>query len=469
VIWTLLAGEARWPLHAAAASALAAAFAWLSRAEPTPRARLRALEFAVFGLMAGTIAVMQYQQMLAAADRGDAVALMAEVKNALIGSLILMFAYTMLIPNPRRTAAAAVLAIAAAPVVVDGLLFLRHPEALQFARETRVLMLSGVNTFLASIAASLAIFGTHVLNSLRREVFEARRLNQYQLGELLGAGGMGEVHRAQHRLLKRACAIKLIHPWSERDPVALERFEREVRATAQLSHPNVVEIYDYGYTDEGTFYYVMEYLDGLNLGDLVEHHGPLPPGRAIYLLTQVCEGLAEAHAAGLIHRDIKPTNLFAARVGRRCDVAKVLDFGLVKDTTPGSAGPVREYGVVGTLAFMAPEQRSDAARIDRRADLFGMGAVAYFLLTARLPFAGADGFRLMMTPTSGPLIPPSTRRPGVPADLERVVLRCLAKDPEDRYADAECVRDALAACASAGAWDARRAADWWRSVPSGSS
>lgn len=456
-LWFLVTGEARWPVHAAAATALAVVVSCLSRRTAIAPARLRALEFAMFGLMVGALSFIQYQRMFEAVARGDAVGLMAESKNFLIGSQIVMLAYTMLIPNSRRTASVVVLVIAIAPVVVEGLLFHRHPEALQFARESRVLMLSGMNLLLASTAAALAIFGTHVLNTLRQEVFEVRRLNQYQLVGPIGTGGMGDVYLAEHRLLKRACAIKLIHPDSERDPLALRRFECEARATARLSHPNIVEVYDYGETDEGTFFYVMEYLDGLNLGELVDRHGPLLPGRVIYLLSQVCDGLAEAHASGLIHRDIKPTNIFAARVGRRFDVAKLLDFGLVKDTSRDLRGGVREDGPVGTPSFMAPEQLSGRP-VDRRADLFGLGATAYCLLTGRSPLADAYGFRNL---DPAPIVPPSAHRPGLPEDLERVVLRCLEADPADRYPDAESLGEALAICVSAGEWGVREAAAWW--------
>ena len=201
---------------------------------------------------------------------------------------------------------------------------------------------------------------------------------------------MGEVYLAEHQLLKRPCAIKLIRPDRAGDPRALARFEREVRTTARLSHPNTVEIYDYGRTEDGTFYYVMEYLSGLSLADLVERHGPLPPGRAIYLLRQACGALAEAHAAGLVHRDLKPANIFAARRGGLHDVAKLLDFGLVLPTAepvapPSSAGTAT---IAGSPLYMAPEQATGDARPDARSDLYGLGAVAYYLLTGRAPFEG---------------------------------------------------------------------------------
>jgi serine/threonine-protein kinase len=231
---------------------------------------------------------------------------------------------------------------------------------------------------------------------------------------------MGEVYLAEHRLLKRPCAVKLIRPESTGDRIALARFEREVRAAARLSHPNLVEIYDYGHAEDGTFYYVMEYLRGLSLDELVKRYGPLPAGRVVYLLRQACDALAEAHAAGLIHRDLKPANIFAARVGRRHDAAKLLDFGLVKDTAPGSAALTAPGTVSGTPQFMAPEQATASRDLDHRADLYALGGVADYLLTGRPPFDG-----------------------------DNPVTCCLAKVPGDRYSDAEFLGQALTGYAAA--------------------
>src|SRR5262249_18203554 len=211
-----------------------------------------------------------------------------------------------------------------------------------------------------------------------RQVAEARQLGQYHLGRRIGAGGMGEVYLAEHQLLKRPCALKLIRPDSVADPTALARFEREVRLTATLSHPNTVEVYDYGRTEAGVYYYVMEYLPGLSLAELVERHGPLPPGRAVYLLRQVCRSLGEAHAAGLIHRDIKPSNIFVSRRGGVDDVAKLLDFGLA--LPPAGYGEPELSGegwILGTPQFMSPEQAQGGADLDGRSDIYSLGAVAY--------------------------------------------------------------------------------------------
>ena len=465
LLQVLLAGRT-WGVPAAVVLALGAASVLLSRRGPIRPALLRALEFAIFALIAAALAYFQYRSMWDAITRDDAPMFHITLKNALIASMTLMLAYAALIPNSWRSAAPVVFGLAAYPAVTVWALSRVHPEVLRFLYQEGTDQLPGLNLTMTVVAGGLALYAIHILDTLREEVFEARRLNQYHLGQLIGVGGMGEVYFAEHRLLKRTCAIKLINPRTDRHPAALERFELEVRATARLSHPNIIEIYDYGRTDDGTFFYVMEYLEGLSLRDLVVFHGPLSTGRVIYLMTQVCEGLAEAHAAGLIHRDLKPANLFAAHLGRRYDVAKVLDFGLVKDTTLKSGGRGGEEGVVGTLAFMAPEQRSGEPGLDHRADLFAVGAVAYYLLTAHLPFTDENGFRPLLAPSPDRPIPPSRHRPDVPADLERVVLHCLAEDPADRYPDAESLRDALAACASASEWDARKAMQWWRGLES---
>ncbi len=207
----------------------------------------------------------------------------------------------------------------------------------------------------------------------------------------------------------------------------------------------------------------MEYLTGLSLADLVERHGPLPAGRVIYLLRQACEALAEAHGAGLIHRDLKPANLFAARRGGKDDVTKVLDVGLVKRATPGESIALSREGLsTGTPQFMAPEQVTGEPTLDHRCDLYALGGVAYALLTGRPPFEGDSASREMIAYARDLVVPPSKHRPDVPEDLERVVLRCLAKAPADRFPDAESLGDALSACEAAGTWDAKKAESWWK-------
>ena len=431
---------------------------------PRPTARLRALEVAIFGIAAAYLAAVQYGALLDLARQGDAAALPTLTKRFVLYTFVLVVIYGMLIPNTWRRAAWVVALVALAPAFSGVLLRLTHPELGRFTRQVATFEQVSDNLLILTFGALLAVFGTHVINTLRAEAFEARQLAQYRLGDRLGAGGMGEVYRAEHRLLKRPCAIKLIRRDRSGDPSLLARFEREVHATAALSHPNTVEIYDYGRTEDGAFYYVMEYLPGLSLADLVDRHGPLPPGRAVYLLRQACGALAEAHAVGLVHRDLKPANLFSARRGGRYDVTKVLDFGLVQapaGSEDSDSNLSRQGMVLGTPQYMAPEQAAGDRRLDGQCDLYALGAVAYFLLTGLAPFEGLGPVATMAAHLHKPVEPPSRRRPGLPADLEAVILRCLAKAPAARYAGAEALEAALAACACAADWDAPRAERWW--------
>jgi serine/threonine protein kinase len=264
-------------------------------------------------------------------------------------------------------------------------------------------------------------------------------------------------------MLKRPCAIKLIHPDRAGDPRVLARFEREVQMTARLSHWNTVEIFDYGRTDDGTFFYVMEYLPGLSLEDLLERHGPAPADRVIHLLRQTCQGLREAHEVGLIHRDIKPGNVFVAQRGGLYDVVKLLDFGLVKpvDENP-SARLSQEGGISGTPLFMSPEQARGLGDLDARSDIYSLGAVGYALLTGRPPFAGTNPLDVMIAHVRDEVVRPSQIQADVPADLECVILRCLSKSPEDRFHDVDSLEQALAECAAADRWTRWHAASWWR-------
>ncbi|HEY7309600.1 MAG TPA: serine/threonine-protein kinase [Gemmataceae bacterium] len=314
---------------------------------------------------------------------------------------------------------------------------------------------------LLSMAVATATYASFQITALRREASEARRLGQYQLNQRLGAGGMGEVYLAEHRLLKRPCAVKLIHPQIAGDTEMLRRFEREVRATAQLTHPNTVEIYDYGHAEDGTFYYVMEYLPGLDLDDLVRRYGPVPPARAVHFLRQLCGALQEAHAAGLVHRDIKPGNVLVCRHAGLHDVAKLLDFGLVRAAGAGDNDPTRltaRGAVLGTPAYMAPEQARQAEAADARSDLYSLGALGYFLLAGRPPFRGGTALEVMLAHVQEPVPPLAS----VPTDLEAVLRRCLAKAPADRFPDAGSLDAALAGCTCAGEWTEARARAWWQ-------
>jgi hypothetical protein len=313
-----------------------------------------------------------------------------------------------------------------------------------------------------AVAAVLATLTSRSIYGLRRQVEEARRLGQYVLEEVIGQGGMGRVYRARHALLRRDTAIKLLLP--ERvGEAALLRFEREVQATARLTHPSTVAVYDYGRTPEGVFYYAMEHLDGGDLEDLVAYAGVLPPRRVVFLLEQVCGALQEAHRAGLVHRDVKPANLMVCERGGEGDVAKVLDFGLVKgiDAREESARP-GESGLTGTPLYMAPEAITTPDDVDARSDLYALGAVAYFLLTGGPPFRAATVVEVCAHHLHTVPERPSMRlgQP-VPAALETVVLRCLAKSPDDRFPDAATLGEALRDCTEGPPWSPVDARAWW--------
>jgi len=458
----LIGDAAVWPLQGGVVCALAGAVVMLSDRKSLPGRQLRALEYAIFGLTVGVFAVRQYHATLAALGHEGIGAVGAAARDALLRSVLLMVGYGMLIPNTWRQAARVVAAIGVVPIVLEVVLLAAFPGVRRAATTGATLDRLSSNFMILLTGAGLSVYGPYVFSLLRRAAYEARQLNQYRLVRKLGSGGMGEVYLAEHSLLKRLCALKLIRPEGAGDAVNLGRFEREVRTTARLSHPNIIEIFDYGRTEEGTFYYVMEYLPGLTLDDLVSRHGPLPAGRVIYLLRQACEALSEAHAAGLVHRDIKPANLFAARRGRRFDLTKVLDFGLVKAASAAGLDSLARRGkTAGTPQFMSPEQVQAEATLDARSDIYAIGAVAYALLTGRPPFDAPTSVQVMIAHVRNPVEPPSTLQPDVPADLERAVLRCLAKDRADRFPDARALAEALTACDADGEWDAQRAELWW--------
>jgi hypothetical protein len=437
--------------HLIAVIVLGAICALLFQPRPLPQAVLGACELVIFGLPALFLLRANQEVLLLSASRGYS-------SNPLVPWLCIIMLYGMFIPNTWRRAAVVVGAFAAAPLVL--LVVLQHTSA-QVAAVVSADRL-GEYALTMCLAAGAATLGTHMIGSLRRQVFEARQLGQYRLIRRLGTGGMGEVYLAEHQLLKRPCALKIIRAACAGNPQAVARFEREVQATATLTHPNTVEIYDFGHTDDGTFYYVMEYLPGLTLAELVERHGPLPPERVVYLLRQACDALREAHSAGLIHRDIKPANIFVAERGGVYDVVKLLDFGLVKEVAQSQSAQITQEGVVaGSPLFMSPEQAM-GQQPDARGDIYSLGAVAYFLLTGRPPFDGDSSMRIIVAHARDPVVPPSQLHSDVPAEIEHIVLRCLEKSPDDRYQCAVALEEAMFNCPLSGRWTARHAAAWWQ-------
>jgi len=320
---------------------------------------------------------------------------------------------------------------------------------------------------LLAAAAGLIFVFTLAMDRLNRAAqnaaLAAKELGQYQLEEKLGEGGMGVVYRGRHRMLRRPTAIKLLHPDKTTDE-AIARFEREVQLTCQLNHPNTIAIYDFGRTPEGIFYYAMEFLDGITLDTLVARFGPQPAGRVVHILRQVCGSLAEAHEIGLVHRDIKPANIILSCRGGEADVAKVLDFGLVKAVDSKKNASITSAGaVLGTPLFMSPESIQSPETIDVRSDLYALAAVGYFLVTGQPPFSGASVVEICVHHARTPPMRPSEKLGlPVPADLEDVLLKGLAKKPEDRFSTAREFAEALAACADAAAWKSSTADAWWR-------
>lgn len=298
--------------------------------------------------------------------------------------------------------------------------------------------------------------------------FEGISLGGYQLLEKLGQGGMGEVWRARHQLLARPAAVKLVRPdpaWSsEHLSEILRRFEREARATANLHSPNTVHLYDFGVDEkDGTFYYVMELLRGLDLGEICRRFGPMPVGRAAMLLRQACRSLAEAHGVGLVHRDIKPANLFVCRLGLELDVLKVLDFGVVKGRLEGEDFHVADgMKLVGTPGFIAPEIVLGNAPTDARADLYALGCVAYLLVTGRPVFKADHPMGLIAKHlTDTPVAPSRVTNEHVPPGLEALIIKSLAKDPEQRPSSALEMAEAFAELERASPWSQERALTWW--------
>jgi len=426
---------------------------------------LRNLELTIFGMIAAFFAWLQFDTyhddaLLRSIVPGREALVFRQVgMAAALRWFLLIILYGTFVPNTWRRCAAVVGILASIPLA----LLLADSLADEAAGPYMLSALPEVAILMAT-AVAIAVFGSHKIRELQQKAHEARRIGQYRLKQVIGFGGMGTVYLAEHVLLRRPCAVKLIRPDQVGDPRTLIRFEREVQATATLTHPNTVEIFDYGHTEDGTFYYVMEYLPGMNLEDLVERHGPMPPERAVHLLRQVCQALREAHGIGLIHRDIKPSNILACERGKVYDVAKLLDFGLVKNfgLAGGDAKLTQEGTFTGSPAFMSPEQAAGRQQLDARSDIYNVGAVAYFLITGQLLFDRESALEMLHAHAYEPLVPIPQFQDAVPPDLQRVILRCLEKDPDRRYQDAASVDKALAACACAGRWTLESAEDWWR-------
>jgi eukaryotic-like serine/threonine-protein kinase len=351
-----------------------------------------------------------------------------------IGVVVLIF--SAVVPNvPVRIAVAGFISVSMGPI---GMLLARARGAWEFGSTGKVLLMHYPDYLLVGVAVVIS----GVVMRLGQQVVKAREMGSYRLNELLGKGGMGEVYKATHRMLARPAAIKLIRPTAfagtkEEAQLAITRFRREAQAAANLRSPHTVELYDFGSTDDGTFYFVMELLVGTDLEMLVRNEGPQSPHRVIHILTQVCESLEEAHAQGLVHRDIKPANIHLGTLGLKKDFVKVLDFGLVKavsgEKNDGHSLETAAGLTPGTPSYMAPETALGET-VDGRADIYALGCVAYWLLTGKRVFEADTPLQLVAKHIRSEPVPPSQRVAGliIPARLEELVLQCLAKNPADR-------------------------------------
>ncbi len=321
-----------------------------------------------------------------------------------------------------------------------------------------------MNAVTTLLLGGTSIFVTRTLYGLRKTAFRAQRLGNYVLHKEIGEGGMGKVFVAEHALMCRASAVKVLKSESGVDSTALARFEREVRLSSSLSHPNTITIFDFGRAAEDTFYYAMEYLEGMDLERFVERFGPIPASRVLFLLLQVTGPLAEAHDRAIVHRDLKPSNIFLTMRGGLYDFVKVLDFGLAK-RIQGADTPTEltEAGVVfGTPRYLAPETVYGTAGVGPRADIYAFGAVAYWMLTGRPPFTADTAVALMIDHVKTvPVRPSEISEVPIPSELDDVVMKCLEKDPDDRFQSIAELEDALRAVPDPTPWTRGRAAKWW--------
>jgi serine/threonine-protein kinase len=378
---------------------------------------------------------------------------------------VVILVYSMISPTAPRTMLVASLVAASMDPLVSMIAYASGRPALSPTMAFLHYLPNYICAFVARVPS-------HIFAKLGHRLREAQELGSYQLIELLGRGGMGDVWRAEHRLLARSAAVKLVRPevlgaGTEADMrMVLRRFEREARATAALSSPHTIQVFDFGMTNDGNFYYVMELLSGRDLESLVREFGPLPADRAMFLLRQICHSLADAHARGLVHRDVKPANIYTCRMGLEYDFIKVLDFGLVKiksrDHGQGTTRMTVEQHTTGTPAYMAPEIILGDADVDRRADVYALGCVMYYLLTGQLVFEVDTPMKMLMQHVQATPVPPSERTElAIPKEIDELVLACLQKDPNLRPQHAQDLFKIACGCRSCNNWTRDASRLWW--------
>jgi serine/threonine-protein kinase len=375
------------------------------------------------------------------------------------GISLLLMVETLAVPSRwQRSFLPALLTYAVYPVVM-GIAALTSPE---IAAQWRSPALSGfvIDYSIVAAVAFGGVIGGHIIWAMRRQLYYARRLGRYRLKVRIGHGGSSEVWLAWDDALRRDVALKILDRSVSGDATAIARFEREAMAASGLQSPHTIRVFDFGASDDGVWFMAMEHLEGVDLTTLVEEMGPLPAARAVRFTRQACAALTEAHDAGVVHRDVKPDNLFVCRMGDEPDFLKVLDFGIAKiEGAEEDATVTRAGWVHGTPAYMSPEV-CNGDRADARSDVYSLGAVLYFLLTGTPPFTAVTAAAVMMAHVRDVPDAPGARHP-VPADVERVVLRALEKDPDARYASARDLDAALAACKDAAGWTVAHATDFW--------
>ncbi len=391
---------------------------------------------------------------IAAATMDEDVAGYAAV-FAMFGIMLFLSVRAAVVPSPVwRTAGIGVASIACFYLTGRSMLVSLVPS-----------VLDGVNFIAGAIVLATSVT-SHVIYGLRRKVREALQLGQYTLEEKLGSGGMGTVYRARHAMLRRQAAIKLIRADGPVHPEMYQRFEREAIVTASLQSPHTVQLFDFGVSDDGEFYYVMELLQGIDLETAIARFGPIPPARVCHLLGQACASLAEAHGVGLVHRDVKPANLMLCRYGLDYDFLKVLDFGLVgldDDAQMGTTKLTVEGIVRGTPAYLAPEMATRNHAVDGRADIYALGCVAYWLLTGRPPFERETVMATVLAHVNdAPQAPSLISEQEIPAALDTLILACLSKDPAQRPGSVTELERQLAMAVDPKGWDEARAEAWWQ-------
>jgi hypothetical protein len=407
----------------------------------------------------GQFHVATWEACQVAAPETDVIALVRD--SCVLRWITLQVSYGLVFPNTGRRCAIVVVCLALCPEAITAGVGL-YEGTLRQLEDCWVEMIVWM-----AMGSAIAIYGSSRLDQLRNQAIEARKVGPYDIKRKLGSGGMGEVFLAEHARLRRPCAIKLIRPEQAGDVATLRRFEREVQVTATLMHPNTVRIFDYGISEDGTFYCTMEYLPGSSLQELVDEHGCLPPGRAVCLLRQVCLALREAHGLGLVHRDIKPGNIMVSRLGGIADFVKLLDFGLAR-TVAGQRS--RDGGtdggfIAGTPGYLSPEQAAGRDDLDARSDIYSLGLVGYFLLTGRPAYSGKTPLHLLLAHRDRQVRPPSVPEGEIPADLEQVIARCLKDEPADRFPDVTNLAAALGSCGCAADWTESDADRWWQEHP----